>query len=97
MNLSAEPFAQAVFEVSHMRILSEWSDNARLHGSGATGLQPGHQTFRLPDIQTFLDHALGRKLLLLFCNQAENYFCMTNGNSPFAKVTLQNARKLEQT
>ncbi len=54
--------------------------------SRAARLQLGHQPFRLPHVQAFLDDALGGELLLFFVGQAENHLRVADGKPAFAQI-----------
>ena len=59
-------------------------------------MQFGNQTFRLPDIQTFLDDALGGEFLVFFVGKSENHFRMADGNPSFADKFLNRVRQFYQ-
>src|ERR1019366_8619456 len=98
LDLGAEFFAQPVLQVRHVRIGAWRGDRFRLNHELAriTGLQFGHQTLGLPDVQALLDDAFGGELLFFIVGKTENDLGVANRKPPFADKILNDLRQFQQ-
>ncbi len=81
-----------------MRVGTRRRDQFRLESGleRAPGLQFGHQTLGLPDVQAFLDDAFGGELLLFLVGDAENDLGMADRQPALADIILDDWRQFQQ-
>src|ERR1043166_9227736 len=97
LDFCPQPLAQLVLQAGHVGILNPRPGSTGPGGRAAgTGLQPDDQTLSLTDIESILDDALGRQILLLLVGEAENHFGVAHRQTPLAEVSLNGRSQFEQ-